>query len=532
MLVLWGKTPKMTEHIYKGFRDAEKKFDCSFFDKIECVSDKKEEKITELLKSYFTASCSHVCDLTMQIKKKYNEEIVIYKLRTQKFCTFGGHKISFQETEDVFQLFDVFFKNRNQKLLFVPDIDLIFDNLLYKTTDDGQLKDISDTGSYQGEVGIFLREFISKLKSPNGLMLKNYSNQHFVTLLSEDSVQPGEFETDWLYIGNEKIIVIEIGLSDTKQQTKNSNCSTISNKITQVLERTIPHFQAILFSLFTASEKQKTEKEIDFIMRVFQVVILLPNITFSQFQEAVDKLKTKQGQSKLFNLLEFNEQFWSTNLFIVLQQDEQSEYIFRIDKNLALCSIKRRATSDLLGCLESTNWANLESKDSMLSKTNSFSDLFSSKSSSQSEIFREISALITLSSLNAIELSQDKLSNRDVDERYRKSFKNWKPKQSNLTYTGQDFILSPEQHRILSNADLSFLLISGEPGSGKTSLLLAKCQMLAEDDDVKIIYFLVNHRKVSFLDFLKRIIDKNGSDLLKNKMIIIAVEEDYLTSLP
>ncbi|XP_063725104.1 uncharacterized protein LOC134853097 isoform X2 [Symsagittifera roscoffensis] len=363
-------------------------------------------------------------------------------------------------------------------------------------------------------------------------MLKNYSNQHFVTLLSEDSVQPGEFETDWLYIGNEIIIAIEIGLSDTKQQTKNSNCSTISNKITQALKRTIPHFQAILFSLFAASEKQKTEKEIDFIMRVFKVVILLPNITFSQFQKAIDKLKAKQGQTKLFNLLEFNEQFWSTNLFIVLQQDGQSEYVFRIDKNLALCSIKRRPSSDILGChSNSTNWTNLESNDSRLSKTNSFSDLFTSKSSSQSEIFREISALITLSSLNAIELSQDKLSNRDVDERYRKSFKNWKPKQNNLTYTGQDFILSPEQHRILSNADLSFLLISGEPGSGKTSLLLAKCQMLAEDDDVKIIYFLVNHRKVSFLDFLKGIIDKNGSDLLKKKMIIIAVEEDYHTSL-
>ena len=523
----------MTEHINKSFRDAEKQIGCSFFDKIECVSDKKEEKITKLLKRYSTGSTSHVSKPSMPILKKYDEKKELYKLRIQKFCYFAGSKISFQETEEVFQLFDVFFKDRNQKLLFVPDIDLIFDNLLYKTTDDGQLKDISDTGSYQGEVGIFLREYISKLKSPNGLMLKNYSNQHFVTLLSEDSVQPGEFETDWLYIGNEIIIAIEIGLSDTKQQTKNSNCSTISNKITQALERTIPHFQTILFSLFTASEKQKTEKEIDFIMRVFQVVILLPNITFSQFQKAIDKLKAKQGQTKLFNLLEFNEQFWSTNLFIVLQQDGQSEYVFRIDKNLALCSIKRRPSSDLLGChSNSTNWTNLESNDSRLSKTNSFSDLFTSKSSSQSEIFREISALITLSSLNAIELSQDKLSNRDVDERYRKSFKNWKPKQNNLTYTGLDFILSPEQHRILSNADLSYLLISGEPGSGKTSLLLAKCQMLAEDDSVKIIYYLVNQRKVLFLDFLKRIIDKNGSDLLKKKLIIIAVEKYYHTSLP
>ena len=275
-------------------------------------------------------------------------------------------------------------------------------------------------------------------------------------------------------------------------------------------------------------------------MRVFQVVILLPNITFSQIQKAIDKLKAKQGQTKLFNLLEFNEQFWSSNLFIVIQQDEQSEYIFRIDKNLALCSIKRRATSDILGrlesndlgCLETTNWTNLESNDSKFSKTTSFSDLFSSKSSSQSELFREISVLITLSSLNAIKCSPNWLSNRDVDERYRKSFTNWKPKQNNLTYTGQDFILSPEQHRVLSNADLSFLLISVEPGSGKTSLLLAKCQMLAEDDDVKIIFYLVNQRKVLFLDFLKRIIDKNGSDLLKKKISIIAVKEDYHTSLP
>ena len=493
----------MAKHVHDSLRNLDKQLSGRWFSQVEKVNDKNQDQIGKVLEKLATPHYQHVFCPCTPVMNSCNTEVARYKLRTQKFLCSGGKEISFQDREEVSELFDFYFKDRDKKICFVPDIDLIWDNLLYKTTEDGKLKGLAETGSYQGEVATFIRKYVSQLRSVNGIMLKSYSNKHFATILDETSIQPGEFETDWLYIGRDTIVAIEIGLCDTNTQSNNPCNQTVRNKLIQVLERTVPHFQSILYSLINSIDNENKDSAIGVFTKRFQVVVVFPNISFDQFQNALKCLKkdTDNGQCKLFALKNYDETFWHRNLFFALQPG--TDFLYKIDQNLTPTSI----------------WQTL-------------SNLLASSSESKRQLFgfQYVSALITLSSLNFIDFWPDDLKDRDLDKKYRKSFCNWKSKQDNLTYNGTDFILSPEQHRILANDKLAHLLITGEPGSGKTSLLLAKCQMLAEENQVQKILYLVRSTKTWFLKMLHTMIEQHGSELLKQKIEIVAVDDDHYTS--
>ena len=512
----------MAKHVHSSLRNFKKHFG-RWFGEIELFNDgKKQDQIRTLLEKLAIPHNEYVFNPCTSVMNSCNKEIARYRLRTQKFLCGGGNEISLQQREETFELFDCYFKDRDKKLCFVPDIDLIWDNLLYKTTEDGKLMGLTETGSYQGEVVTFIRKYVSQLRSVNGIMLKSYSNKHFATILDETSIQPGEFETDWLYLGRDTIVAIEIGLCDTNTQSNNPCNQTVRNKLIQVLERTVPHFQSILYSLINSIDNENKDGAIGVCTKRFQVVVVFPNISFAQFQNALECLKkdTDNGQCKLFALNNYNETFWHRNLFFALQPG--ADFLYKIDQNLTPTPIWQTLS-------------NLLASETVF-QSNCFDDCTSNDTASSSESTRQllefqyVSALITLSSLNFIDFWPDDPKDRDLDKKYRKTFCNWKSKQDNLTYNGTDFILSPEQHRILANDKLAHLLITGEPGSGKTSLLLAKCQMLAEENQVQKILYLVRSTKTSFLKMLHTMIKQHGSELLKQKIEIVAVDDDHYAS--
>ena len=512
----------MAKHVHDSLQNHEKQLKTGWFSQIETVNDKNQDQIGKVLERLAIPRYQHVSRPCTPVMNSYNKEVARYKLRTQKILCGGGNEISLHDKEEISELFDFYFKDRVSKLCFVPDIDLICDNLLYKTTEDGKLKGLAETGSYIGEVTNFICDYLSKQPSAKGIMLKNYSSKHFASLLDEISVHPGEFETDWLYIGKDTIVAVEIGLSDPEAKSNYSFYQTVKNKLIQVLERTIPHLQSIIYNLTKSLDDENKDNVIEIITKRLQVVVVLPNITAAQFQEALENLKEElhNTQSKLSKLLKYNEKFWSQGLFFAPQF---GSYFFSIDKNLNPYLISQTGTDSSTSDVYSHLFSELSPER--------ISDFGSSKTENESQLFRDISALIVLSSLNFMKFWPDEKEDRDVDKRYQKSFSIWKSKQDNLTYNGNDFILSPEQHRILANDKLTRLLISGEPGSGKTSLLLAKCRLLAEHNEVQVIFFVVRKTKKQFLEFLRTMIKDHGSETLRRKLVILPVDGDYHTSI-
>ena len=88
-----------------------------------------------------------------------------------------------------------------------------------------------------------------------------------------------------------------------------------------------------------------------------------------------------------------------------------------------------------------------------------------------------------------------------------------------------DIILTPEQHNVLMS-DAKRLCIMGEPGVGKTSVLLAKACSAALDARFEAIYFCVPESKTEIRDFLSSFANSQKvRHLLKEKFHVYSMEE-------
>ena len=83
-----------------------------------------------------------------------------------------------------------------------------------------------------------------------------------------------------------------------------------------------------------------------------------------------------------------------------------------------------------------------------------------------------------------------------------------------------DLILSPQQKRILEEKK-RFLVLLGEPGCGKTSLLLARALNAAEDPNVENIFFSIPKTKIPMRRWLEKFISSSSSVNLKKKWKVI-----------
>ena len=395
----------------------------------------------------------------------------------------------------------------------MPDIDRIPENLLYLTKEDGSRKNLPKTGPYLGEVKKFGEIFINHLGSSVGVLIKSYTSKHFNSVMrkSEDSIC--DFQIDWLYVGQQAFVPIEIGCSEMSADRNTS----ITNKLTQCVKTIIPTFQLILYFWFLEFHKSQTGDFESFFGKHFKLVLFLPDVSIEQFKEfskALDKKKSKNIK-QLWKLLQ--EQKSALKFINIVLTETEGE-----SNKSSLCYVK---AADLLD-------ANNEMR-----KEVDIQDLFTFNLGSEDskDVFDYLSSIFCLSSLNFIDskLHTDSQWALDVDERYLDSFRLWRAKNSTVAEEIdsqiksdlETFILSPQQHAILQEKEgMSHVFLYGEPGTGKTYMLLAKCSLLLETKQVEKILLAIPESKTWFREWIQPIIDRSS---LSGKISTCLIE-DYL----
>ena len=503
-LVLWAKN-------FSGCKKVWKEVHTFFNGKCEFIFDKNQNKIENIAEQKTERKQGSPLIRKFVLQQKLSSLSLHYKITSKEFFCTGNEKCTFQNEDEIGRVFELYFSESKTKLVFVPDIDKICDSLLYKTTDDGKLRKISEWGSYYGEVTLFIQKYLSQLESPNGIMLKNYSSEHFETVLDENSELPGEFETDWLYLGSDKITAIEIGLSESRENNK----TAIQNKIRQVLTKTLPHFQLVIYSLCMLFDEKLGESKFRSILEQnFSMLIIFPNISKEKFEEFL----AGEIMNETKDLIKLNENVLGCLKFVFeadLQQNSSNQQNSTNELNSSLFKLSINLTLEKL--------------------STPFSTIFSCDKSTNCEFLADINTVLALSSLNFLNfVSKEKCDTTDIDDRYRQSqsFALWRKKKETLTYNEMDFILSPEQHAILANNsdEMRRVVFFGEAGCGKTSLLLAKCHILAERKEVDQILYVVPENRTMFIEKLEKIIQQCGSEAVRKILTVYRIksnEEDW-----
>ncbi|XP_075257379.1 uncharacterized protein LOC142349588 isoform X3 [Convolutriloba macropyga] len=433
-----------------------------------------------------------------------------YNLRTTKLEFLSSASFGLHQVVNVCKLFDAFFPDRKRKLTTIPHLNRIEDNMLYAYNEEGELGYFADYARYMGEVRLFSEQVLAKLNNPCGVFVKSFTNDHLSTILSTDSTQPQPFQCDWLYAGN-KIVAFEVGLTRNPKSSGHL-CEVIQRRILQVLTRIIPHMLLMLhsfllhfFGTFSGSHDLSFCTEIE---KLFKCVIFLPNVGLSDFREAIAKMTIESGSIKklkfgrqFFANSEQNHQTMSRFLYFLVRADENKEGLKLLRVNSSL---------EISECQQSVQ------------------DFFGPSEESDSQLLTYVSALISIAGLNNHLPNQHETA-LDLDRRYLSSLKLQPEIREN---PNENFVTSPQQYRILSDQSNTHLIITGQPGCGKTSLLLSKCNELASSPDIESIIFLYSHGKELFRKFLDQSIKYSGSSALHSKIQIHGVSaEENLAQL-
>ena len=457
----------------------------------------------------------------LEIKKSIFEFLQVHdsevnlQISTKKFKKIGSAEITLADFDEVVYLYKLYFPAKDHSLETLPSKMWETDSLLYKTGHRGELLESSE--GYFGEMKDFWENYVTKLSNPVGLLIKSYSNAHVNAILHRP-VFSNQLDIDWIYCGHKMILAIEIGRTNLPESPIYSIC----NKLEQVLGKILPSTFLALHAIFRSFPKNIRKKENEeysktfwlFVRRSFRFVIFFPNLSAKSFKEVIqasreplDK-KARQktiGYRKIFSLISTAKQYRLSSILFLMHEDLHSTAkpkTFYVDKDLNISESRIQVTEVFQA---KVNYRNPKPKYKLL------------------EFVSGIFALSTLIKKEIFPSSADK-TNTPRDQKNLQDQKVFL-KQKNLVFNEfLDVVLSPQQHRILSE-NKRRVLIAGEPGSGKTSLLLAKAQIAAYDSKIEHILFAIPEEKTQFKDFLLDFVNKRGNERLKSKFILATFEE-------
>ena len=463
-------------------------------------------KLGQYLNTSFVSELSNVQRLIERLILSYAQELQhenFYQLCPQKFKFLDAQPCSIDQIDEIINLFNFYFPNRNQKLETIPHFNQLADNMLYSYTDQGEPGSLQKYAPYMGEVRIFSEKLLSKLKNPSGILIKGFSSDHLRTILNGKHLTPQQFEIDWLYLGSSHIVVFEVGMSENPDHPR----SALGNKIRQCFTTLLPQMQLILYSIWVPYKQKsetKTQQEFSSLVEdLLKIVIFIPGLSECTLVSELSVIKNACKDHQ--NLLKW--------MAFLVESEESS-------RNLKLVGFNNNF--EVINC--ETTLHQIFQGSIAAPEKDSFLNYFQS--------------VICAASLNAVLEQKDANNNStalDIDRRYIRLFKSWvqnqqKSGEKKLT-VGTDFVfvLSPQQHRILHEGR-SHLLITGEPGSGKTALLLAMCEKIAVNEDVTEILFVYDETKTLFEKYLTRILDKICNIARKSKVTKVGIRPNSLLS--
>ncbi|XP_075261255.1 uncharacterized protein LOC142352974 isoform X3 [Convolutriloba macropyga] len=449
---------------------------------------------------------------------------------THKFL--GGEPVSINQIEKVVETFNYFFPDRDSKLESIPAFNRMLENMLYCYTEEGKLGKFNEYAKYLGEVKLFSEMLLAKFEKSCGVLIRGLNNEHLKTIakMPENSRIPN-FEIDWLYLGKKHIVAFEVGLSENPEKAKQSS---VSNKLKQCLTRIIPQMQLIIYSFWDLYSKNDTKSIADLLKNTLKVVVCLPNIKYDIFEaqitsikEEVRKVRETTCPSELVILVEKNWAQVSNYLSFLLCNSSSDDLVWlRINEQLNVVKCdntidelfdKKTDSSESVLC--KFDDVEIDPEDSRSTLTHSFIDYVSACLAS---------AALSMSAFISDQNMGIEKTALDVDQRYQESFKVWRNKKFGGKYEDHpqfNFVLSPQQHRILLDESITHLILTGQPGTGKTLLLLAKCEQLASRKDIDRIFYFYDEDRRLFRKHLDSLVESNCSQELKSKLEVKGVED-------
>ena len=481
-----------------------------------------KKKLAEVLTETFDCSRKQF-DFVEQLIEFYiynlSREELYLPGPTHKFL--GGEPVSINQIEKVVETFDFFFPDRESKLESIPSFNGMLDNMLYCYTEKGELGNFNDYSIYLGEVRLFSELLLAKIEKSCGVLIRGFSKKHLETIatMPESSKIPN-FEIDWLYLGKEHIVAFEVGLSENPEKAKQSS---VSNKLKQCLTKIIPQMQFIIYSFRSLYSTDNTSFE-DLLKNTLKVVMCLPNLKYDIFiaqitsiKEEVTKIRANTCPSDLALLVAKNWAQISNYLSFLVSNSSSDDLVWlRINEHFNVVD----CDSTIVELFDKQK----DSSESVLCKFDDVAISFGDSQSTPKHSFIDyVSACFVSATLSMSAFTSDPKTKiaLDVDERYQESFKVWRNR--NLVGNSDDhprfhFVLSPQQHQILLDEDNTHLIITGQPGSGKTLLLLAKCEQMASHQDIHRIFYIYNEDRCLFRKHLDTLIESNCSQDLKGKL--------------
>ena len=462
--------------------------------------------------------------LVLELCSFYEENLdqeEVYEITKEEQKFESGQTSSFQKIEMVSWLFDKYFPDRHKQWATIPHINQFGDSKLYSEGNDHESR------VYTGEVDKFTEVFGKIAKHSTGIFVREFAKEHLEAILDTNKLKPEIFEIDWLYLGAQKLVAFEIGQSENPDNP----ISAIDNKIKQSLTRTVPHMQLILYSIFQWYCQNGSEdpmlSNFEQVLELFQCIVCITNVPFEKFKLRIDEFTEFAEEQRRAGKVPTKRMKKSSNeLFQLLTNNKQQ--LSRFVKFLFVEETSKTGPQLNLVWINE----NFEIKSADYSVENLFQF---DKNAAENKFLKYASALISFSALSAIKLD-DTIKRHDtpldLDRKYMNASKNYTNKnKSTCDPAANRLILSPQQHGILSDKDKKHLLITGQPGTGKSTLLLAKSEQMALDETVKKIFFLYGRSRRLYGKYIRKCVDKNGSKELKAKLEIADMSLPFHTDV-
>ena len=430
------------------------------------------------------------CKTLLSLIKEFRENSAEYRLNNLPFTAFNERDCTFKDTQKVLAMFDSYFPQNLDRLEIIPHPDCIEDNLLNKTKSEVVPDTISS--KFEGEVAEFfnLLRLFEKDHRAHGVFVKDVSSeifdQHLQPLCDSISI---EFQFDWLFCGIKGLFLFECSYSQNSDNPEQS----IINKITQVVTKHLPMLEILLIAISKSNEAlDLTNDDLRTILNEhLSVVIFLPNVGCNAAVKTWEDVKSKLDERVINSLQTGNARSRIKFLFKSEQSDGSVYDLNSIGESLQLLPEPFKIEDFVYETTEQEY--NLPLKWAMT--------IFS----------------LSVLKLNMSEAKQNKkfLTNRD------RFGENKNP---------LNFFISPQQKRILDE-NRPFVILAGQHGCGKTSVLMAKAEIEARKESVKKILYFIPEEKEPFYKYLHETKTCFGSELLnaKTELVFLRLKRDILS---
>ena len=456
------------------------------------LDEKQEKRFREALDQCMAPANSDCekCDSVIDALIQSTPEFISLQLSTDMYnCNNCENKEGFKlnNPQKVRETYMKFFKSATEKIMFLPDLDSFGHQILNSTCKEKGNMMLQKADGFLGEYVNFTECLLSRLREPKGLLIRGYSKVHLDTILTKNFRHI--FEFDWILCSRTKIFGFEVGRTDKIMQPK----TAIQRKIDSVFCTSFPKFRFILVSLL--KEMQMPCEDIrKFANKHFGFVIYFPNISKSSI---VSFLKTRDAEQQI-KLLNSTPKEILSQVYVLTTEDENFDLsvpsFHKFNANGSMWELVSASliVADLFGSetMESVSSPNEMPKNS------------------DCRVLPEIQYLSGLLSFGFL---LKKFSNDDKDD---ENFARDSQKAQQKFHS--DLVLSPQQKRILDE-NKRFMLLVGEPGCGKTSLLLARALDAAEDAEIEKIIYVVPRNKIKLKEWLQKFVCQSNCEPLKKK---------------